>query len=72
MSQYTIARDALEQAIASGKEANWSEHEVLQAILVSAIERHVQSEGAKSTRSLLQFEMSNIRGDVDYDFVRSR
>jgi hypothetical protein len=72
MSHYTIAKDAIEGAVKQAAEAGWSEAEMLQAVIVSALERHKAASSGPETRALLEYELSNLSDKVDFDFVRSR
>ena len=72
MSHYTIAKDAINAALGSAKDAGWSEQELLQAVIVTALEQHKSTAGRKATVELLNYELKNLGGGVDYDFVRSR
>ncbi|REJ76849.1 MAG: hypothetical protein DWQ36_03635 [Acidobacteria bacterium] len=72
MHHYAIAKRAIETALEEAAAHGWSDAETLQSILVDAIARHGRATRVEDTRALLEFEVSNLRGTVDYDFVRSR
>ena len=72
MQAYKIAENAIDAALERGAECGWSEQDTLRSLVVSAVARHGRAAGAANTRSMLEFELSNLSGAVDYDFVRSR
>ena len=72
MHHYEIAREGVDKIIEQAVENGWSETEALQSILVHVIERYGKHAGVDDTRQMLEYELSNLRGTVDYDFVRSR
>lgn len=69
---YNISKTAIDEAINTATTHGWTEADVLQSILVHAIERYAALRGKADTEELLAFEVSNLRDTVDYDFVRSR
>ena len=69
---YKIAEGSLDRAIEEATHNGWSASEVLQSILVLAVERHAKATGAQQTRAALEFEITNLSDNVDFDFVRSR
>ncbi|MEE2778592.1 MAG: hypothetical protein VYE73_17725 [Acidobacteriota bacterium] len=72
MHHYKIAGNAIDAAVHLAAENGWSEQDALQSLIVSAVARHAGAAGAESTRTMLQFELSNLSGTADFDFVRSR
>jgi hypothetical protein len=72
MSKYAIAKQCIADAVAAGKAQNASEDEVLEALIVLAIGQFAKSAGAKRAADALRYELSNIGGDVDTVFLRSR
>ncbi|MDX1384781.1 MAG: hypothetical protein R3190_14105 [Thermoanaerobaculia bacterium] len=72
MHHYKIAQEAIAAAVSRAEENGWKEEEILQSLVVAAIERHAGVSDAATTRSMLEFEISNLSGTVDFDFVRSR
>ncbi len=69
---YEIAKEGVEKTVERAVENGWSEAEALQSLLVQVIERYGKQAGVKDTRQMLEYELSNLKGTVDYDFVRSR
>lgn len=72
MSKYAVAKQCLADAVAAGKAQNASEEEVLEALLVLAIAQFAKCAGRKRAADALRYELSNIGGDVDTVFLRSR
>jgi hypothetical protein len=72
MHHYKTAETSIENALAEAVENGWSEAEALQSLLVVAIAHYTRVAGVNDTKKLLAYELSNLRGTVDYDFVRSR
>jgi hypothetical protein len=72
MSKYTVARQGIDAAVAAGKEANATEADVLEALIVLAIADFAKSAGPKRAADVLRYEISNVGGDVDTVFLRSR
>ena len=72
MHAYKIVENAIDAAVHQAAEHGWPEHETIRSLIVSTVQRLRRAAGATSTRSILEFEISNLSGTVDYDFVRSR
>lgn len=72
MSKYSIAKEALAEAKRQAAEGGIDVGETIEALIILAIQDSVAVRGAKVTRQSLVYEMSNMAGDVDFDFVRSR
>lgn len=72
MHAYTIVEDAIDAAVQQAAEYGWPETDTLRSLIVSAVARHGKAAGAANTRSILEFELSNLSGTVDFDFLRSR
>lgn len=72
MSKYQISKELLEQAVTAGEPIGWNREEMLLTVLVSTIEALKDAAGAKAVVDALTYEMSNLGGDVDTGFMRSR
>lgn len=70
MHAHKIVGNAIDAAVEQSAEHGWSEQETLRAMVVSAVARHEKAAGAENTRPILEFELSNLSGTVD--FVRPR
>ena len=72
MSKYSIARAALAETLTGAAAEGLDPGEVIEALIVCAVQESIQLRGAPATKSSLRFEEANIAGEVDFDFVRSR
>jgi len=72
MSKYSIAREALEQAIAHGADAGCDRAEMLLTMIVSAVAGYRETAGSKAAREALSYELSELAGAIDTQFIRSR
>ena len=72
MSKYQVARRCVADAVAAASEAKVSPDELYEALIVVAVEGLVKSAGAKRAADALRYELSNVGGDVDTVFLRSR
>jgi hypothetical protein len=72
MHHYKTAREAIASAIERSTADGWSEKDILGSLITAAIEGLQEHASGDEIRSMLEFELSNIRGTVDFDFVRSR
>lgn len=72
MSKYAIAKNALEQAVAAGSEAGCDRADILLAMIVSAVSEYRSEAGAKATADALNYELGELAGAIDTQFIRSR
>lgn len=72
MSKYTVARQAIVSAVAAAPDAHASPAEVLEALIVLAVAELAATAGPKRAADTLRYELSNVGGDVDTVFLRSR
>jgi hypothetical protein len=72
MSKYALAKQCLAEAIAAGKQQNVTEDEMLEALIVLAAGEFAKCAGPKRAADALRYELSNIGGDIDTVFLRSR
>lgn len=72
MSKYSIAKELVAAAKSRASDEGIDVGETIEALIILAIQESVAVRGAKTTRQSLVYEMSNMAGDVDFDFVRSR
>jgi hypothetical protein len=72
MSKYAVAKQCLADAVAAGQASNASEDEVIEAVIVLAVDRLAKCAGRKRAADALRYELQNIGGDVDTVFLRSR
>lgn len=71
MSKYSIAKVALARAIEEAVSEGLDKGEVVEALIVSAVQESIALRGAGATKASLRYETANIAGEVDFDFVRS-
>ena len=72
MHHYKTAKQAIDTAIEQAQNDGWSSSDVLQSMLVQTLERYAGEKGVADTRAMLEYELSNLKGTVSYEFVRSR
>ena len=72
MSKYAVAKQCIADAVAAGKAGNAAEDEVMEALIVLAVERFARCAGRKRAADALRYELQNIGGDVDTVFLRAR
>ena len=72
MSKYTLARQCIADAVVAGKLGNATEEDMLEALIVLAVADFAKCAGSQRAADVLRYEMSNIGGDVDTVFLRSR
>ena len=72
MSKYQLARSAMSDLIAAAAEHNVSDDEIVETLIVVAVEALAKSAGRERAAGVLRYELSNVGGDVDTVFLRSR
>jgi len=72
MSKYEVARQAVADVIEAAPALSLTDDEMLETLIVVAIEAMAKRAGGKRTADVLRYELSNIGGDVDTVFLRSR
>lgn len=72
MSKYSIARDALGHAVAEGSGSGFEKDEMLLTMIVSAVSEYRQVAGKKAAREALTYELGELAGAIDTQFIRSR
>ena len=72
MSKYTLARKAMDDAIAAAAGTSASPVDVLEALVVLAVAEFARLAGGNRASDMLRYELSNVGGDVDTVFLRSR
>lgn len=70
MSAYSLARTAIETALAEASSSGVDRETLLRAFVSLTIEQYREAEGLDSTRSMLEFQLSNCAGDEDHEFMR--
>jgi len=72
MSKYAHANEAIEQAIRAGAAEGLDSSEILLALIVSSISGYRKEAGAKAARDAVRYELGELDGSVDTQFIRSR
>ncbi len=72
MGKYAIAGEALENAVAEGGKAGWDRAEMLLTVIVSAVSEYRSAAGKDATRAALTYELGELGGEIDTQFIRSR
>lgn len=72
MSKYKHANAAIEQAIAAATAEGIDKEEVLLALIVASVAAYRAEAGSASTREALLYELGEVEGATDTQFIRSR
>lgn len=72
MSKYAHAKSAVEQAVAAGAKEGLSREEMLLALIVSTVDAYRTAAGKKAVREALLYELGEVEGNIDTQFLRSR
>lgn len=72
MSKYKHANAAIEQAVSAATAEGIEKEEVLLALIVASVAAYRSAAGSKSTREALLYELGEVEGATDTQFIRSR
>ena len=72
MSKYRHANAAIEQAVKVGVEEGIAKGDQLLALLVASVAAYRSEAGSKATREALLYELGEVEGATDTQFIRSR
>ena len=72
MGKYSLAKQAIDDAIRAGKAEGWDSADMLLALIVSSIAEYRQAAGTKAARDAVVYELGELEGAVDTQFIRSR
>lgn len=72
MSKYSIARQCVATALTAAKEESIHEDGALEALVVTVIAEMTKTMGASRTSEIIDYELRNISGVLDKDFLRAR
>ena len=72
MSKYSIAKQCMAAALTAAKEEKFNDIEVLEAMIITLISEMTKTAGAIRTAEVINYELRNICGELDKDFLRSR
>lgn len=70
MSAYSVAREAVNDALSKSQAEGVDTETLLRALLGTIAEQYRDLNGADDLRRVLQYELDNAGGDVDYEFMR--
>ena len=72
MSKYQIVNAAIEKAVAEGDAAGLGREEMLLALIVAAVAGYRAEAGREAARDALRYELGELEGATDTQFIRSR
>ena len=72
MSKYAHANTAIEQAVSAGQEEGLSREEILLALIVASVDAYRSAAGRKAVREARLYELGEVDGAIDTQFMRSR
>lgn len=72
MSKYQHANAAIEQAVSAATAEGIEKEEVLLAMIVASVAAYRSEAGSASTREALLYELGEVEGATDTQFIRSR
>lgn len=72
MSKYGHANKAVAQAIESATADGWDSEEIILALVVASIAKYRSLAGRDATREALNYELNELGGGVDTQFIRAR
>jgi predicted RNase H-like nuclease len=72
MRKYSIAKQCMAAALTESKEEKINDTDVLEALIITLIAEMTKTAGAIRTAEVIDYELRNISGGLDKDFLRSR
>ena len=72
MSKYSIAKQCIANALENAEQENINHSDVLEALIITAIGNMTETAGAKRTSEIIDYELRNLAGALDKDFLRAR
>jgi predicted RNase H-like nuclease len=72
MRKYSIAKQCMAAALTEAKEEKINDSDVLEALIITLIAEMTKIAGAIRTAEVIDYELRNISGGLDKDFLRSR
>ncbi|MCB1684604.1 MAG: hypothetical protein R3E82_07600 [Pseudomonadales bacterium] len=72
MSKYSVARGAITRALEAGEGDGCSREDVLLALLVTCVADYRSLAGAEAAATALRYELGELDGAIDTQFIRSR
>jgi hypothetical protein len=72
MSKYSIAKQCMAAALTAANEEKVNQSDALEALLITVIGEMTKTAGVTRTAEVIDYELRNISGGLDKDFLRSR
>jgi hypothetical protein len=72
MSKYSIAKQCMAAALTEAKGEKINDSDVLGALIITLIAEMTKTAGATRTAEVIDYELRNMSGGLDKDFLRSR
>ena len=72
MSKYSIAKQCMSNALIAASEEKISDSDTLEALLITVVAQMTETAGASRTAEIIDYELRNISGVLDKDFLRAR
>jgi hypothetical protein len=72
MSKYSIAKQCMAAALTAANEEKINDSDALEAMIITLIAEMTKTAGASRTAQVIDYELRNISGGLDKDFLRSR
>lgn len=72
MSKYQHANAAIKHAVEAGMAEGLAKEEILLALIVSSVAAYRSEAGSKAARDALTYELGEVAGATDTQFIRSR
>ncbi|QHJ12863.1 hypothetical protein FX988_03121 [Paraglaciecola mesophila] len=71
-SKYSIAKQCIADALAAASKENIHDSDALEALIISAIAKITETAGAERIAEIIHYELRNLSGALDKDFLRAR
>ena len=72
MSKYSIAKQYMVAALTAANAEKINNSDALEALIITLIAEMAKTAGTSRTAELIDYELRNICGGLDKDFLRSR
>jgi hypothetical protein len=72
MSKYSIAKQCMADVLAAANEEKINHSDALEALIITVIAEMTTTTGATRTAEIIDYELRNISGVLDKDFLRAR
>lgn len=72
MSKYSIAKQCVAATMSAADEEKINHSDALEALIITVIAQMTETAGATRTAEIVDYELRNISGVLDKDFLRAR